>query len=55
MGSLSDFVDQAPLEVLIIGAGLGGLSCAIGCLRKGLKVTLLEKDAELTEVRLIVA
>jgi 2-polyprenyl-6-methoxyphenol hydroxylase-like FAD-dependent oxidoreductase len=38
------------MHVLIVGAGLGGLSCAIGCRRKGLEVTILERDERLTEV-----
>jgi salicylate hydroxylase len=39
-----------PFHVLIIGAGLGGLSCAISCLREGLTVTILEKAKELGEI-----
>ncbi|KAJ5818913.1 Salicylate hydroxylase [Penicillium riverlandense] len=39
-----------PLDVLIVGCGLGGLSCAIECLRQGLSVTILEKAVELGEI-----
>ena len=41
---------KAPFHVLIVGAGLGGLSCAISCLNDGLKVTILEKAKELGEI-----
>ena len=39
-----------PFHILIVGAGLGGLSCAISCLQEGLTVTILEKAKELGEV-----
>ncbi|OAG41848.1 hypothetical protein AYO21_03851 [Fonsecaea monophora] len=44
-------VDRAtrPYSVLIVGAGIGGLSAAIGLSRKGLEVTVLEGKAELNE------
>ena len=45
MGSAS-----SPFHVLIIGAGLGGLSCAISCLLEGLDVTILERSPVLGEV-----
>lgn len=41
---------EKPFHVLIIGAGLGGLSCAISCLKEGLTVTILEKAKELGEI-----
>lgn len=41
---------KLPFHVLIVGAGLGGLSCAISCLKEGLKVTILEKAKELGEI-----
>jgi salicylate hydroxylase len=39
-----------PFRVLIVGAGLGGLACAIGCSNEGFEVTVLEQTAELSEV-----
>lgn len=50
--SESRSTSMGKLNVLIVGAGLGGLSCAIGCLREDLSVTVLERDAELTEASL---
>ena len=31
-------------DVVLVGAGLGGLSCALACARRGLQVCVLEKD-----------
>ena len=45
MGSVS------PFKVLIVGAGLGGLSCAIACRREGLDVLILEKAPAIAAVR----
>jgi salicylate hydroxylase len=39
-----------PLQILIIGAGLGGLACAIACRHAGHDVLILEKAAELSEI-----
>jgi salicylate hydroxylase len=36
-------IKSNPLEVIIIGAGLGGLACAIACGRQGLKPIVLER------------
>lgn len=33
------------IEVLIVGTGLAGLTAAIECMRKGHKVTILERMA----------
>ena len=38
------------MHVITVGAGLGGLSAALCCLKHGLKVTLLEQATELREV-----
>lgn len=40
------------MHVLIVGAGLGGLACAVSCRAAGLKTTILEQSPEITEVRL---
>lgn len=44
---------NAPLHIVIVGAGLGGLSAAISCTLAGHKVTVLEQAAQLGEVRLL--
>ncbi|KAF2766202.1 FAD/NAD(P)-binding domain-containing protein, partial [Teratosphaeria nubilosa] len=38
------------LHIVIIGAGLGGLACAIACRHENLTVTILEKASALSEV-----
>lgn len=38
------------LQVVIIGAGLGGLACAVGCRQKGLEVVVLERVSEISSV-----
>lgn len=43
--------DAKPLSVAIIGAGIGGLVCAIVCRRQGLQVTVLEQAHEIKAVR----
>ena len=42
--------DSDPLDILIIGAGLGGLAAAIGILHYGHKVTVLEAAQEIGEI-----
>jgi len=37
---------QADYEVIVVGAGFGGSSCAALLARRGLKVLLLEKNAK---------
>ena len=39
-------------DVLIVGAGIGGLAAAIGISRAGHRVTIVEKALELGEVRI---
>ncbi|KAJ5924865.1 hypothetical protein N7466_009052 [Penicillium verhagenii] len=38
------------MKVIIVGAGLGGLACAIACCREGIDVAVLEKSPEVREV-----
>jgi 3-hydroxybenzoate 6-monooxygenase len=45
---VSDHI-KAP-DAIIIGGGIGGLSCAVGLSRKGVRVRLYEKSAEFGEV-----
>lgn len=40
------------MKVVIIGAGIGGLICAIACRQENLEVTVLERASELIPVRL---
>ena len=41
-----DFPDSG-VDVLIVGAGLAGLTAAIECVRKGHRVRVLERGAEI--------
>lgn len=38
------------LDIIIVGAGLGGLAASIECARSGHNVTVLESASELAEV-----
>jgi salicylate hydroxylase len=40
-----------PLKIVIVGAGIGGLACAIASRRQGLNVVVLERTEKLTPVR----
>jgi len=39
-----------PMKVIIVGAGLGGLACAISCRREGLDVLLLERAPKILPI-----
>lgn len=41
------------MKVVIIGAGIGGLVCAISCRRDGLEVVVLEQAASLQPVSIM--
>ncbi|KAM5346043.1 hypothetical protein ACJ41O_009048 [Fusarium nematophilum] len=45
MGSVSDI--EAGMDVVVVGAGYGGLACAIELKRKGCNVHLIEREPEL--------
>jgi salicylate hydroxylase len=38
------------MKIIIVGAGLGGLACAIACRRENLSVVVLERSAEPREI-----
>jgi salicylate hydroxylase len=40
------------MKVIIVGAGIGGLACAIACRQKQLDVLILEQSAEILPVRI---
>jgi 2-polyprenyl-6-methoxyphenol hydroxylase-like FAD-dependent oxidoreductase len=42
---------SSSLDIVVIGAGLGGLAAAISCALGGHNVTVLEQARELAEVR----
>jgi len=39
------------MKVVIVGAGLGGLACALACRREGIEVDVLERAPEILPVR----
>ena len=41
---------QHRIKVIIIGAGLGGLACAIACRREGLETIILERAPKIEPV-----
>ena len=41
---------MSKLNIAIVGAGIGGMSCALGLSRNGFNVTVLEQAPELSEV-----
>jgi 2-polyprenyl-6-methoxyphenol hydroxylase-like FAD-dependent oxidoreductase len=45
--------NMVPFKVVVIGAGLGGLACAIACCRAGLNVEIFEKAPKIEQVRRI--
>ncbi|CAK7217495.1 hypothetical protein SCUCBS95973_003174 [Sporothrix curviconia] len=49
MGSNTDST-ATPLKVIIVGAGLGGLSCGIACRRQGFDVTIYDQVQEFTRI-----
>ena len=41
------------MKVIIIGAGLGGLACAITCRQESLEVVILERAPEISAVSVL--
>ena len=41
---------MAPLKVIIVGAGIGGLAAAIGLARSGHQITIYERLSSTTEI-----
>lgn len=46
--AMQDYANK--LDIIIVGAGLGGLAASIECARSGHNVTVLESASELAEV-----
>jgi choline dehydrogenase-like flavoprotein len=42
--------EDTGLNVIVVGAGLGGLACAIECRRKGHRVTVFENAPEIMRI-----
>lgn len=42
--SMPDAYPPLPIDVLIVGTGLAGLTAALECTRKGMKVRILERN-----------
>ncbi|KAF2101149.1 putative salicylate hydroxylase [Rhizodiscina lignyota] len=49
-GSKELSVEKGVMEVIIIGAGLGGLATALSCVQNGLKVQVFEKTPEILPI-----
>ena len=47
---LSDLTDVQRYDIIVVGAGLGGLVAGIALSQKGHKVTILEAASKLGEV-----
>lgn len=43
-------VAKVPLDVTVVGAGLGGLACAIAFQRRGHRVTIFESAPQIAEI-----
>lgn len=41
---------RSNMRIIVIGAGLGGLACAIACRREGLEVLLVERAPQILPV-----
>ena len=41
---------MSKLNIAVVGAGIGGMSCALGLSRNGFNVTVFEQAPELSEV-----
>jgi len=46
----SNGVHDTGIDVIIVGAGFGGIACAIECKRKGHRVMILEKVHQLKQL-----
>ncbi|KAG2065133.1 FAD/NAD(P)-binding domain-containing protein [Suillus decipiens] len=46
----SDNVHDTGIDVIVVGAGFGGIACAIECKRKGHRVMILEKVREMKQL-----
>ncbi len=46
--------DPSKLRVIVVGAGIGGLTAAVACKEKGFTVTVLEATEKFTHVSLTV-
>jgi 2-polyprenyl-6-methoxyphenol hydroxylase-like FAD-dependent oxidoreductase len=46
----SDGVRDTGIDVIVVGAGFGGIACAVECKRKGHRVMIFEKVPELKQL-----
>jgi 2-polyprenyl-6-methoxyphenol hydroxylase-like FAD-dependent oxidoreductase len=45
-----DSVRDTGIDVIVVGAGFGGIACAVECKRKGHRVVVVEKVRELKQL-----
>jgi 2-polyprenyl-6-methoxyphenol hydroxylase-like FAD-dependent oxidoreductase len=46
----SNEIRDTGIDVIVVGAGFGGIACAVECKRKGHRVTVIEKVHEMKQL-----